>query len=64
MKKVTRRGVGLILTLLAAILVTSCVASRSITTTQTHMKNGDTIATMTTKQVESYTAKPLQNPLN
>lgn len=64
MKRVTRRGVGLIFAILAAVILSSCVASRSITTTQTHLKNGDTIATMTTKQVETYTAKPLQSPLN
>lgn len=57
MKRVTRRGVGLILTaLLLVCLAVSCSVTRSITTQQAHMKNGDTIAVMTTKTIETYKA--------
>lgn len=39
MKRVTRRGVGLILTaLLLVCLAVSCSVTRSITTQQAHMK--------------------------
>lgn len=57
MKRVTRRGVGLFLTLaLFFACMASCTATRTITTTQAHTTNGDTIAVMTSKTIESYTA--------
>lgn len=57
MKRVTRRGVGLCLTFAMFLaLLASCTATRTITTTQAHTKNGDTLAVMTTKTIESYTA--------
>ena len=40
----------------ALILLCSCNATRTITTTQTHIKGQDTITTMTTRTTESYDA--------
>lgn len=64
MKSVTRRGGGLLATLLiffvccpvCLVCLASCNVTRVITTTQTHLKNGDTISVMTTKTSESYSA--------
>lgn len=62
MKKVSRPGGGLLATLLVLLFTSllcfvSCNVTRVITTTQTHMKNGDTIAVMSTRTAETYSAK-------
>lgn len=64
MKRVTRRGVGLFACFAFLVALVGCSVTRQITTQQAHMKNGDTIAVMTTKTIETYKAtKDVDLPL-
>lgn len=62
MKRVTRRGVGLFLTLafFLGMLLVSCNVTRTVTTSSQYYQKGDTSVVIQTKTVESYdgTVKP------
>lgn len=54
MKRVTRRGVGLFLTLALALIISACNVTRTVTTTSQYYQKGDTTCVIQTKTVESY----------
>lgn len=64
MKRVTRRGVGLVLAIVFALSFAACNVTRTVTTTSTSYQRGDTSVIIQSRTVESYdgSLKPRVTP--
>lgn len=56
MKRVTRRGVGLLLAIAFAFSFAACNVTRTVTTTATSYQRGDTSVIIQSRTIESYDA--------
>lgn len=54
MKRVSRRGVGLLFMLALIFVLIACNVTRTITTSSQYYQKGDTSVVIQTKTVESY----------
>ena len=69
MKKTSKETLSVILRVIiavataitAALSLNSCNVTRKMTTEQSYFQKGDTATSITTKTVESYTAKKMSN---
>lgn len=54
MKRVKRRGVGLLLAIAFALSFAACNVTRTVTTSATSYQRGDTSVIIQTRTIESY----------
>lgn len=54
MKRVTRRGVGLVLLIAFTLCAFACNVTRTVTTSSQYYQKGDTSVVIQTKTIESY----------